>query len=404
MKDFTKFSDPSSGSKFFHKIANSILDEHNLIYCAEEYYEYIHGVYSLRYEMEIKQWIIKAIGDKYKQHTANEILAVIKPKVFKRPEELNAYDSLNFKNGMLDLSKSEESLVPHDSKYLSTMQLDIDYIKDACPMLWDKTLKEILHWEDVLTLQEFFGLCLTRDTTFQKALFLLGEGANGKGVVTHILEQLVGLKNRSVVSIDKLNDDRLVSCLYGKLVNISTETAIKGYIHDSTFKTVVVGESIQANPKYRMPFEFIPFCKMIVSTNDMPRTNDTSYAFHRRMIIIPFDQRFEGEIDNKQLRFQLEKELSGILLWAIYGLKRLRKNKQFSISTKSKELKEEYKRENNTILMFVDECCSIDKTYRCETSGKGNFGKELLRQFKKQIYRKKIGANRGWQGINVGQF
>ena len=423
-KNFEKIDDEQAKTtKFFHKIANTIIQDHSLVYCAEGYYEYTNGVYSLRYDMEVRQWIMALVGNRYKSHTANEIIAVIKPKIFKRPEELNSTNLINLKNGMLDLSKSEAEFISHDPKYLSTIQLNIDYDCAAYSPLWYKTINEILHKDDIKTLQEFFGLCLTKDTSYQKALFMVGEGANGKGVITHILERLVGLKNRSCVEIEKLGDDRLVAGLYGKLINISTETSAKGFIHDSIFKTIVVGESIQANPKYKTPFEFTPFCKMIISTNNMPRTNDTSYALYRRMLIIPFERLFKGTSDNKQLRFQLEKELSGILLWAIYGLKRLRENKCFTISDKSEDYQEEYKKENNTVLMFVDECCFLDDDNQvdagslydeynkwCHKSGynyplgKNNFGKELLRQYKGKVEKKKTGSSRKWKGIGVGHL
>ena len=415
-------SEPTKAAKFHHRIAEKIMSGHTLIYCVQNFYEYSEGLYIQKYDPEIHQWMMAIIKEKYTRHVANEIISILKNKCFIRPERINYTDLINLKNGMLDLSNSEPKLLKHDSKYLSTIQLDINYVEEACPFLWDKTLKEILHWEDVKTIQEFFGLCLTKNTTFQKALFMVGEGSNGKGVITHVLERLVGLNNRSCIPIEKLSDEKLIGGLYEKLINISTETTAKGFIHDSTFKTVVAGESIHANPKYKIPFEFTPFCKMIITTNNMPKTNDTSYAFFRRMIIIPFERQFSEEEQNKQLRYELEEELSGILLWAVSGLMRLRKNKCFTVSDRNKKQQKEYQKSNNPVLLFVEECCYIEinafvginllyekysnfcKNSNYRALGKNNFSKEVKRQFKELVNNdnKKLG-NRVWEGIGYNE-
>jgi putative DNA primase/helicase len=44
----------------------------------------------------------------------------------------------------------------------------------------------------IATLQEFYGLCLTREVRYQRALFMVGEGRNGKSTALFILESIVG--------------------------------------------------------------------------------------------------------------------------------------------------------------------------------------------------------------------
>lgn len=65
---------------------------------------------------------------------------------------------------------------------------DFDPAAD-CPR-WKQFLAETLDPESVLVLQEFFGVSLTYDRSFQGFALLYGEGGNGKGVVCEILKTL----------------------------------------------------------------------------------------------------------------------------------------------------------------------------------------------------------------------
>jgi P4 family phage/plasmid primase-like protien len=417
-----------SGTKLNHKVVEKILSEHILINCIQDFYEYINGVYILKHISEIHHWIMDIIGEKRSCHIAKEIISILEHKCFVYPEKVNASNMANLKNCMLNLKPEPEHdpnyfskiITKHDPKYLSTIQLDINYDSEAYPTLWLKTLGEILNDEkDIMTLQEFFGLCLTKEVWPQKALFLVGEGANGKSVVTYILERLVGLSNRSCIPIEKFGDERLLASLYGKLVNICSETSAKGYIYDSNIKAIISGESISVHPKYKKEFDFSPFCKLIVTTNNLPKIEDKTNGFYRRFEIIRFDREFAEHEQNKSLKYQLEEELSGILLWAISGLRRLRKNKFFTVSDKSIDYKTEYKKSNNYVILFVEECCQlaksldIDKNYIyeeydkwCDKSGykalgKNNFGKELLKQYKNDIFNIPESRPRKWGGITL---
>jgi len=61
----------------------------------------------------------------------------------------------------------------------------------------------------------------------------------------------------------------------------------------------------------------------------MPRVNDKTYAFYRRLLILKFNRQFQGNYDNKNLKYELLKEIDGIFLWCIEGLRNLRQNGDF---------------------------------------------------------------------------
>lgn len=80
-------------------------------------------------------------------------------------------------------------------------------------------LQSSLDPQDVRTVLEFMGLCMTHNVDHQFFLLLLGEGGNGKSLVIALLEHLVGVENISNVSLSDLTKQFYPSRLFGKLAN-----------------------------------------------------------------------------------------------------------------------------------------------------------------------------------------
>lgn len=103
---------------------------------------------------------------------------------------------------------------------------------------------------------------------------------------------------------------------------------------EGLLKTIVSGENITIDRKYREPLSYAPFARFTFSTNVLPRIMDKSDGIARRLLLIPFEKQFlnEGEQDRRLIdsNFWIESnELSGIFLWALEGLRELKKNNKF---------------------------------------------------------------------------
>ena len=93
--------------------------------------------------------------------------------------------------------------------------------------------------------------------------------------------------------------------------------------------------------------------RLIFSCNDIPPTSNKNLAFYRRWIILSFQkQTLETEIDG-ELPEKLEKELSGILNWALEGLTRLNENKRFSYWLSDEDIKDLYEKSSDSIQSFI---------------------------------------------------
>jgi putative DNA primase/helicase len=132
-------------------------------------------------------------------------------------------------NGLLDLdaffAERENVLLPHSPRWFSPTCLP--YLFDAeadCPR-WQAFLDRNLEAdaERINLLQEFFGLCLTPDTSRQRFVVLEGEGANGKSVVCAALEAMLGSENCSHVPLEVFGERFQLTPTIGKLANIASE-------------------------------------------------------------------------------------------------------------------------------------------------------------------------------------
>jgi putative DNA primase/helicase len=77
------------------------------------------------------------------------------------------------------------------------------------------------------------------------------------------------------------------------------------------------GDQLHAEVKYGAEFNFWPTHKLWFMFNHQPRVRDHSIGFWRRVRLIPFVRKFEGDADDKNLDAKLDAEREGILTWLV---------------------------------------------------------------------------------------
>ena len=180
--------------------------------------------------------------------------------------------------------------------------------------------------------------CSRPDRSIQKAIALIGEGGNGKGVFLQLAVNFVGPENVSHLSLQKLETDRFAPArLYGKLANICSDLPSERMAGSAVFKAITGCDRITGEFKYRDSFEFTPFARLLISANHLPSSRDASKAFFDRWLIIPFNAGFRNtrrEIPRSVLDAALSTsiELSGALNEALPALRRIRRAGKFSES------------------------------------------------------------------------
>lgn len=325
-----------------------------------DFYNYADGVYAPIQMEEVRSIFfremledgltnyrkVSAIGDKL------AALKSLKGRTFLPSDENPDDNILNFKNGLLDIHNY--MLGAHTPQYLSTSQIPIFYNHAArCPK-WMRFLQEVTnHDEDQMKLlQQIAGYCLTTDTRYAKAFIFYGSGANGKSLFCRMIGKLVGRANVSNINLSTLTKQFGLTGIIGKKVNFIDE--ISGhYFESNMIKGIISGEPLSADVKFRPePLEFTPIVKLIFSVNELPKINDTTPGLYRRFLIVPFDRSFESQPDLR-LEEKLSGELTGILNWAIEGLKSLRADGRFNETKRNRDAMKSFKSDNSPLVEFL---------------------------------------------------
>ena len=401
-------------------IARNIINVNKMIFYGDSFFRYQNGRYTILNDNQMKCLIYDTIKDNYRQSKAKEIQeSMIAQSLV---ESINIKSGINVLNGVFDFDTN--SLIPHSSEYRFTTQLQAIYDPEAkCPK-WEAFLLEMLDddTDKIKILQEYAGYSLDYNVNVETILFLLGRGANGKSVFCDAIKTVIGYGNYDTISLDDLRNKNYIAELLGKLVNISTESQAKAEVYESNLKRLASGEEIKVDRKFKHPFNFKSNCKHIYSLNNLPRVGDKTDAFFRRVIPIPFNRQVHKDKRILGLGALIGKEEpSGILNWMIEGYYRLKSQGwQFTQSTQVNALLDEYRKDNNNVLNFVDEACELHsgqfmtnangyKRYQewCKESGvqpikKKSFLHEIVENFKdEKVIRDKIGGERGLKGIGL---
>ena len=327
-----------------------------------------NGIYVKGAESKILQEL-DVLGDYLiTNHMRGEVLATIRARTYTARSKFDKDPNvLNLNNGFLDVDAMEFHYRQDIEKgdrlhgYLSMSQLPIDYDPDATCPAFIKFLREILEPEYIGTVAKLLGYLLYRKSVFHKAFMFCGEGSNGKSTLINVIEAFIGKENRASRTLQDITMNRFAKAdLYGKLANLCDDVPAKKIENTGDFKMLVAGDSITAERKHQQPFTFENYAKLIFSANQIPESDDQSYAYYRRWVIIPFLRVFEGDEVDEHLLENLTspEELSGILNLAIRNLRRLKQERGFN-DVGLEEIKHLYELGASKIRAFIEEQCIL---------------------------------------------
>lgn len=264
---------------------------------------------------------------------------------------------INLLNGTFEITCDRQELREQRREDFIKYQLPFEYNPSAkCP-IFDKYLNRIL--PDVgcqKILAEYLGYVFIHNLKLEKALILFGSGANGKSVFFEIVNAILGEENICSYSLHNLTkyDSYQRAELSNKLLNYASE--INGKLETSIFKQLVSGEPVEARQIYGKPFVMRDYGKLMFNCNELPKEVEQTNAFFRRFIIIPFNQTIpESEQDPELAKKIIASESSGIFNWILDGLCRLLSQKQFTQSTVVRDQVETYRKESDSVAMFIEE-------------------------------------------------
>jgi len=335
------------------RLADYLLTQHHIKYAAGMLWVYRNGVYVSEGE-RILTWAGQQLfGDERRQNRIEETLRYIEVETYAEmpPPDLTL---INLLNGRLEWAT--DTVHPHNPDVFTVIQLPINYDPHATCPTFDGYLDTTLDEEMIPLVEEIIGYLLTPDTRYEKAVMLTGDGENGKSVFIDTLTALLGSQHVSNVALQDLEENRFrLAELFGKLGNFFADLDPRALKSSSIFKTLVTGDEIEAEHKFKDPFKFRNVARLVFSANKLPASSDRTHAFYRRWHVIPFTRTFTEETRDTDLRAKLVCELPGILNRALRGLKRLSAQKGFTVPQAVKDALSAYERQNDSLATFLEE-------------------------------------------------
>lgn len=361
--------------------ANYITSAHHFITMRdnEDIFFFDEKIYKYGGETLIKEDVYRLWGKEANRSTVSEIIARVQANTFKNREDFNIdIDRIPCLNGIVNLITGE--LEPFSPSNKFTFMIPVFYNKEAtCPRI-NAFISSVFKQEDIPLAYEIIGYCLYRRYHIQKAIMLLGGGRNGKSTFLGLLTAVLGKENITGKALQDLEKHRFAKAmLFGKLANIHADLPDRALHTTGTFKELTGGDVIDGEKKFKDSFVFTNYAKLIFSANSLPETGDDTYAFYRRWIILDFPNKFEGDVENKNILLEITspEELSGLLNVALQALRDVLKRGDFTATTATENSRKRYLKASNSILAFIDDCIMKDPT--ASAIKKGTLYQEYVR-------------------------
>jgi len=287
-------------------------------------------------------------------------LAQSSPRIIATPEEWDSDPHLlNCSNGTVDLRNG--NLRPHRTEDRLTKTTGVMFDPNALAPLWKKFLERILPDPAVRDyLQRAIGYAAIGNVTEHLVHVFWGGGANGKSVFCGVIERALGEYAVSVpptllVTTRGYGEHPTIrTLLHGARFAMASETAQDGRFDETALKALTGGDTIRARGMRENWWDFQPSHTLFLQTNHRPQVKETTFAFWRRLRLVPFTVTIPEAEQDKELTSKLQAELPGILAWIVEGAKAFQRH-GLNPPAVVEAATNEYRQEEDPLLDF-EEC------------------------------------------------
>jgi putative DNA primase/helicase len=342
------------------------------------------------------------------------LLASVKNEAFTKLDAPDKY-KVQFDNISFDVrhGKLEEC-----DTFFTLHQIPHNYdAKADCPK-FKRFINNLFYEEDIPVIQEYLGYCLVPNTLAQTALFIVGEGGEGKSRITILMEHIIGHDNVVIGDFIGLQDKFSTTSLDKQMMFIDDDLSLEALDDTSNFKKIVTAETtMEVEPKGKPKYKTKLYSRILCCGNGAIQSKfDRSDGFYRRLLISKVKPVHYDKPD-RTLSDQLDKEIPGIINWLLEGLCRVVRN-GFIIEPSARMTQElqSVRDSSDTIQLFMsdeqfieytgdkDDKVSIKQLYDayenwCQDNNylvihKNTFGKVIRKTYKANLSKKIMNPQR----------
>lgn len=268
-----------------------------------------------------------------------------------------------FQNGVLNIQTGE--LMPHHRGYMTTNILPYDYQPGATCPNWLLTINQTLDGdrERIDLLQEWIGYQFTTEIRFHKLLLMIGPPRCGKSTIGKTIALMVGEDNYTGASLSSFAKDSFLDSLHFKTSVFvgDARKRVPAHIEPTVVERIMQitgGDEVNYSRKWLSDKSVTMPTKITIAANGLPGLFDDSGALAGRMMALPFYNSWFGNEDH-YLFDRLAREIPGICIWALEGLRRLYANGKFTIGAASQDESAQVAEMYSPLLNFIAECCQF---------------------------------------------
>lgn len=274
------------------------------------------------------------------------------------------------KNGILHLHTRE--LMPHSPDFFCTTRFPFEYTPKApSPEVWIDFLTKTWPGDSGIAcaelLAEWFGYVISRDMSHHKMLWIIGPSRGGKGLISRILEALLGEENTCNPTLGSLGDRHGGQVLIDKRLAIIGDARMSRRTDQAAITERLL--SLSGGDKQTFPRKYLndwtgrPAIKFMLLSNDLPILTDASGALTGRLLMLQTIESYLGREDHSIEPRIKRNELPGVFNWALSGLDRLNKNMRFTEPDASRNIIAGFRAISSPVTQFIAECCEIGDEY-----------------------------------------
>lgn len=299
------------------------------------------------------------------------------PLLEKQPDELDSNPFLlNTPLCTYNLTEGLTGTKDHDPQDYITKVTTVSP-DDVGADIWKNTLDLIFCGDTDLIdyVQRIVGMAVIGKVYIEALIIAYGEGRNGKSTfwnaIARVLGSYAGNMSADALTVGcKRNVKPEMAELKGKRLIIAAELEEGMRLNTSVIKQLCSTDAVYAEKKYKAPFSFIPSHTLVLYTNHLPKVGASDAGTWRRLIVIPFGAKIEGDSDIKNFADYLVDHAGGaILSWIIEGSRKVIAE-GFNIKPPKvvRDAVAAYREDNDWLGKFLEESCVIGAAYQ-EKSG-----------------------------------
>ena len=296
----------------------------------------------------------------------------IKSDKFDEHSKISGKYLLNCLNGTVDLTTGK--LYPFDKNDYLTQQAPINFNPNSDYSLWTKCLKDVFsdYPELVEWFQYYIGYIATGNPKLKTFCFLYGDaGDTGKSTVLDAIKNCLGTNSlgyagtmpfEEFLAGGKKNEGAptpyLMANKKNRLVTISetaTTTKKRAELNFEKLKNYSGKDEVTGRNIFGRAETFFPKFTLLMALNNKPCIEDIKSSSWDRMFLLPFEHKFVGAEKDPNMDTKLYNIKDAIGTWIVQGAVKYFKE-GLPENTISNKLVNEYRREENPILSWLQDC------------------------------------------------